>query len=1592
MSATLTPAWAASCSDGWRAVSDNVACVGCGPFLYMLDIDNESSQVKNTIHGGPIQCLSSCPDHGLIAYAECNPTKINRPRIFIVESDGISLVTSLEMKDTSPEDDVGRMMDVSLSPDGQYVVSLGEKGVVLFHVDEGAEVARLHLAGGSSISFNPENINQMAVMTDNGIQFVAIEQCGPIYVLTARPVVLASLPKKRIGRRRMSAEKALDLGRFIDNGEIPVPASMAWSPTNVLFVTTSLGTVIQVDPEDLSAATVIQDIRDAIGSSNSCCCTDSDLVVCGENGTLFRYELRGDLRLKSNTEIEFPVTNITYIYRDTVLAAAQGKLSLVTGEGTVSLLQSHHSTSILGQGLLGGKDGITAVTFDKTGLGLLWDTMEGTVVDSEHVGATVTAISVCKLGQVVAIGTEDGIVNLYETSKSVLRLVWSEQVQKSKISHLQVSADAQYIFSLCDCILGVSRYSSKETKMEVVGYHELPSNNILSLTATVATESNGEHLVIAAHRDTKDENSSVITCLRFPDSKDIKFGCPLNNDSTEQIKQSSTTVPFIVVDMTATTAGELLVTGGDTRLKHFSLVKDESIQPLEDIIWLPKFCRSKIDASLETKERVLSQLGTDGGLLTLQGADIENTEYLQIFTKIPLEIENTSQHLVSISSCGRRILATGHFGEVVMCTANLPDEENENKIASVADLSDLMTFDAVVQPWEKYGEDTSALDALRVSLEVQAVAGASDGEELKDQMRQRIAKLREQVLQLMKENETKPELEQLSPEEFQLDISEQEKMQEEEERALATLKEEIELKILAQQFLRNEVKKEVWDKMETKGATLYGVKLNLEVSNFPIRKQTAEELNELAKVKTAREIEMLVEETENKHSRANLGVRQNTEQNKQVPTESTDATQPEQGEAAEKQAPSDGTSKVVEDLDEDEDEGQYKDIYNPLTLRTAQRKRSQIVLLKNVNRKIMLEFNKEFEDLHEDKLNVKSQILDRNEKIKKVVAELKLGGATELKVNLFTPKEHILETPEKLLEVDPSEIKVKKVLNAEERAQKAEADRLEAERLAREALDNPLERGVNDMMYGRLEGKGDEEIWEDIPAPEFSDQPADELTDGQRKKLAAYKQEVSARDELRDKRRKLLNSDLASLEQGVETLISGFDKRLEDCFKSKISKLQQIIRNELQILKLAKILRDEEEAIEEEERLTSELKIWKLKRNLKAKEVESAEMVVNEVDAEYQAIRREDNVLDKTFKTRIVKACPGQEMEDYMEALVRLYRKRPKRSKMVLTENIDKADYELDEEDYPEGLDESVWERFQELRWQKIDAEINKRVKEEELAEKRSFLQRRVSERDEADHQSASILDQLQKSNDRRMEDAIDVELILAVKQGQVEMIHGSDFEPDFSSAVLIEKDVVDSLNSTIRNLGDAKIQHMTNRMDYRKGIHMLEWEHKRLDMEAEDLIQKTKDVQMLRVTRHMTLDGGKVSAEERHRKENDVLERTIQQQEALQRQLLTDRKRRALKLKREINKTMSKNEELDPKIEQLCNDIDERATLCRVQLQATGQASKAKTRARDAAARRKLVDTVRKQSDEIAFLQDELERLRMKTFPAFLPGQRPAF
>jgi hypothetical protein len=70
-----------------------------------------------------------------------------------------------------------------------------------------------------------------------------------------------------------------------------------------------------------------------------------------------------------------------------------------------------------------------------------------------------------------------------------------------------------------------------------------------------------------------------------------------------------------------------------------------------------------------------------------------------------------------------------------------------------------------------------------------------------------------------------------------------------------------------------------------------------------------------------------------------------------------------------------------------------------------------------------------------------------------------------------------------LLEVKENEISVPRVLNAAERAAAAAAAATEAARLAAAAADNPQQRGVLDMMAGRLEDSAAEDVWIDPALP-----------------------------------------------------------------------------------------------------------------------------------------------------------------------------------------------------------------------------------------------------------------------------------------------------------------------------------------------------------------------------------------------------------------------------------------------------------------------------------------------------------------------------
>lgn len=120
------------------------------------------------------------------------------------------------------------------------------------------------------------------------------------------------------------------------------------------------------------------------------------------------------------------------------------------------------------------------------------------------------------------------------------------------------------------------------------------------------------------------------------------------------------------------------------------------------------------------------------------------------------------------------------------------------------------------------------------------------------------------------------------------------------------------------------------------------------------------------------------------------------------------------------------------------------------------------------------------------------------------------------------------------------------------------------------------------------------------------------------------------------------------------------------------------------------------------------------------------------------------------------------------------------------------------------------------------------------------------------------------------------------------------------------------------------------------------------------------------------------------------------------------DHKRRVAKLKRLVHEKADENQEMDAELEEQAVSVAERHNvedaqgLCSAILVVirTGRVSgfvvaqypsddKSEKRMRDIRARRRLVDLAKTQAQEVAVLRAEVDRLRMRTFPALVKMER---
>ena len=665
------------------------------------------------------------------------------------------------------------------------------------------------------------------------------------------------------------------------------------------------------------------------------------------------------------------------------------------------------------------------------------------------------------------------------------------------------------------------------------------------------------------------------------------------------------------------------------------------------------------------------------------------------------------------------------------------------------------------------------------------------------------------------------------------------------------------------------------------------------------------------------------------------------------------------------------------------------------------------MLIQDAIFKIKENFNKEFEQVMQRKQQEMSKVKEKNQRIKQIYIDL--DENKQLKEAILSE----IENPEMLFEVKDEEIKVEKYLTPEQRRQLEEQLAEEARRRELERLDNWRERGLMEMMGGVLQIRREDELKKDIPVPSFvKEKNQDEWSADEIKQYQVYEQKVKDLNEEREKLRKQLNAEINKLQEQIQECYSNFDNVLLQLHYRKIKTQQAVYQEELKISRLLFSLIIHAELNRYEAQINRKLDSLKDSKKELSQDLQKYKKRIEAFKESFDTLVYEDKAQDKSFVREFSDVGPA-----LREQLGKLFRKRiktrfqinktslnpqhtmipelgadnpfsdrPSTSQQIQLqdEENEKALNEMDNvSNAPIGLDQSVWDRFVQFRRQKIEMENEIKNKNLILSEMNAFYSRRLEEDDQKRHEIEENMRCLQLIHDNKIKFDHNLQVQLIVKQGQVETDPGVNVH-NFADCLLINRSAVDAFNKVIQAHGKQKISIMVDCKDFKKGIRHLEWDHKKMAMQIEDYIQKQKDITYLKLTREVQEYLSSEDYDSKKQKEIAILEQTLVFQGEQYKKKYNEQSDKIQVIKSQSVKTANNNNNLDEKLDEANVLFNEKKHINKDIFGKNVERAR-EEKFQQIVQRRKFVDLAKAQAQEVAFLRSEVERLRMKTFPALV-------
>ncbi|XP_044924463.1 cilia- and flagella-associated protein 43 isoform X6 [Mustela putorius furo] len=850
-----------------------------------------------------------------------------------------------------------------------------------------------------------------------------------------------------------------------------------------------------------------------------------------------------------------------------------------------------------------------------------------------------------------------------------------------------------------------------------------------------------------------------------------------------------------------------------------------------------------------------------------------------------------------------------------------------------------------------------------------------------------IKALAKTVLAMMEENETVDNIAKLDQKEFGLDLEELERLHDENEEEVAKIRKDAEMQNLAKAYLAELIKEECWNSMAVKGRALKCFHLPYVVENFPMKERTEEELKELKRVLRQKKIE-----TECLKVRKEIIEAQSAITLAKKHHEEEDEEEEEEVAVKNPNLPNYLLGSLSTDFGV-----QASFLSSQLELHSREEKINQIILLKDVIYKVKTAFNREFDAAYKQKEFEVARVKERNVRIREIILDL------DLEEVIWQPEFDDCEKPERTLVVENKEITAQKFINPWLKAKAGLTVTHEMERWLQTRGPNTRHRALMDMMGGVLEVKKEDILRMVIPQPAFMAKPDALWSEEERKQFKDYEKKVRELNEERDKYRKSLEAEMKKLQNSIQESTQNFDEHLKRLFERRVKAEMVVNQEELKINNLVFSLLLDEEISSREAFLNNYLTRKQEEKNQTSEAIQKAREDLDVYKEHYDNLLAEDKVLDRSFKKEFSEIPSHQ-----VDTLYKLFKRRPRIHKQKMHSDtagivpfgerpesgklnkdafaqLMKAMDDLDNiNNMPEGLDPSVWDHFCVTRRVKVENEHKVKQKAAGLMEMITFLRRRTEDDEKLQQEIEKVLHEQIVLQEEKVRFQLNLTIQVLLKQGQVEL-ENFQLLLEYPDAILINKNIIEDLNSVIRTQGQKKVASMMESKDVHKGIFQIEWEHRKMEMEMEDLNQKAWDIQMLFFSRDRQKYLNEPNYETLIAIQIGIMEQTIAVLEKTHKKNVENCKKLLKKLGRYSNQKDVANYTLSCNLREELVAVSERKDICNAIGSKLTCEKIAKERYENMMQHQKLTKIAKQQAEQISILQAEVERLRMKTFPALV-------